>query len=190
MNPTTTMLLVANLLLPALTAASEPVTETNKRLAREFYEDLWFTRNTDRYAKYMADTYIAHDTGDRKNVTEPAIEQKNIADFFWNNGEMSGQIDYQIAEGDLVATRWHVSYEPSTLLGKVLMSSDSPLPIINVFRFKDGQIVELWNHRHDIDTGQVYPFILKGFLVGLLVSLIPLAWALRLRKRLLRANDT
>ena len=45
-------------------------------------------------------------TGDRKGVTEPAIEQKNIADFFWANGDLSGVIDYQIAEGDLVATRW------------------------------------------------------------------------------------
>lgn len=184
MNPTIVLLLTGGLLLPAPAISGESVTETNKRLAREFYEDLWFSPNTDRYEKYMADTYIAHDTGDRKNVREPAVEQKHIADFFWNNGEMSGQIDYQIAEGDLVATRWHVSYEPKTLLGRILMSSDRPLPIINVFRFQDGRIVELWNHRHDIDTGQTYPFVLKGFLVGLLVSLIPLAWALRLRKKL------
>ena len=184
MNTIVAALLAGALLLPATALSADTEIETNKRLAREFYEDLWFSRNTDRYEKYMADTYIAHDTGDRKNVTEPAIEQKHIADFFWNNGEMSGQIDYQIAEGDLVATRWHVNYVPSTLLGRILMSSDRPLPIINVFRFKDGRIVELWNHRHDIDTGQTYPFVMKGFLAGLLISLIPLIWALRLRKKL------
>jgi hypothetical protein len=26
------------------------------------------------------------------------------------------------------------------------------LPIINVFRLRDGKILEIWNHRHDTDT--------------------------------------
>ena len=79
--------------------------EENKRLARAFYDDLWFSNNTDKYSLYMADTYVVHDIGDRKNVTEPAVKQKHIADFFWKNGVMSGRLDYQVAEGDLVATR-------------------------------------------------------------------------------------
>jgi predicted SnoaL-like aldol condensation-catalyzing enzyme len=82
---------------------------------------------------------------------------------------MSGSIDYQIAEGDLVATRWSLDYEPTTLLGCVLLGHDS-LPIINVFRFKDGKIVELWNHRHDIDTGQTQRFTAKGLLIGFLIA--------------------
>ncbi len=172
-------------MLPAHAADNDAnIAETNKQLAREFYQDLWFTRNTDRYDRYMAETYVAHDIGDRKNVTEPAIEQKHIADFFWRNGEMSGHIDYQVAEGDLVATRWQVEYEPNTLLGRFLMSSDQSLPIINVFRFKDGKIVELWNHRHDIDTGMTLRFVLKGFVFGLVIALFPLVWAIRLRRRL------
>jgi len=161
--------------------------DNNKRIARAFYEDLWFNNRTERYNQYMADTYIVHDTGDRKNVTEPAIEQKNIADFFWDNGVMSGSIDYQIAEGDLVATRWTVKYEPTTLLGRVLLGRDS-LPIINVFRFENGKIVELWNHRHDIDTGQTIRFTLKGLAIGLLVALVPLGWAIALRRRLRRVT--
>ena len=86
-------------------------TEINKEIARNFYQDLWFTNNTDNYKKYVADQYIVHDIGDRKGVTEPAIEQKNIADFFWKNGEFQSEIDYQIAEGDLVATRLREGYD-------------------------------------------------------------------------------
>ena len=166
--------------------AQEDNRQEHKRLARAFYDDLWFSNNTDKYIEYMADTYIVHDTGDRKNVTEPAVEQKHIADLFWENGIMSGSIDYQIAEGDLVATRWSLDYEPTTLLGRVLLGHDS-LPIINVFRFKDGKIVELWNHRHDIDTGQTLRFTAKGFIIGFLIALIPLGWALSLRRRLKHA---
>jgi len=157
-------------------------TEANKEIARNFYQDLWFTNNTDNYSKYVADTYVVHDIFERKGLTEPAIEQKNIADMFWENGELNGKIDYQIAEGDLVATRWHGSLKPNTLFGKIL--GMEKLAIINVFRIKDEKIVEIWNHRHDIETNQTIKFVMKGLIIGLLIALIPTFIAFRLRKKL------
>ncbi len=156
--------------------------ETNKEIARNFYQDLWFTNNTEKYKDYVADEYIVHDIFERKGLTEPAIEQKNIADMFWKNGELNGKIDYQIAEGDLVATRWQASLKPNTLFGKIL--GMEKLGIINVFRFKDGKIVEILNHRHDIETNQTVKFVFKGLLIGLLFALIPTFIAFRLRKKL------
>lgn len=159
--------------------------EINKEIARNFYQDLWFSQNTDNYSKYVADNYVAHDIGDRKGVTESAVEQKNIADFFWKNVEIESKFDYQIAEGDLVATRWtaHMT-KPKTLLGRFFLQTKKPIPIINVFRIKDGKIVELWNHRHDIDTGQTLKFVFQGLFIGLAIALIPLIWAIRLRSKL------
>jgi len=55
-----------------------------------------------------------------------------------------------------------------------------------VFRFEDGRIVEIWNHRHDIDTGMARLLTLQGLGLGLLVALIPLIWALLLRRRVRR----
>lgn len=161
--------------------------ERNKALARAFYQDLWFSKNTGKYADYVADEYVVHDIGDDKGVVESGITQKEIADFFWANGEMSGTIDYQLADGDLVATRWTWQFEPTTFVGRMLHGRDD-LPIINVFRIEDGKIVEIWNHRHDIDTGMPLRFTLKGFFYGLLVALVPLAWAISLRRRLVRAR--
>ena len=181
----TTVLMMAVAAGHAQTEHENPI-EHNKKIARAFYEDLWFSNNTDNYGLYMADTYVAHDIEDRKNITEPAIEQKHIADFFWNNGEMSGEIDFQIAEKDLVATRWTWQFEPTTLLGRVLKGRDN-VPIINVFRFEDGKIVELWNHRHDIDTGMTIRYVAQGLLIGLLIALVPFVWAISLRRRLRRA---
>lgn len=145
--------------------------EQNKALARGFYEDLWFSNNTDRFERYVADEYVVHDIGDRKGVTEPAVEQKNIADFLHSQGAMTGRIDFQIAEGDLVATRWQWQLEPTSLMFR-MMGGRNQIPIINVFRFKDGKIVEIWNHRHDIDTGVANVKFLNGFGAGLLFSLI------------------
>jgi len=160
--------------------------EENKRIARGFYEDLWFNNNTERYDQYVADSFVAHDIGDRKNSVEPAIEQKNIADFFWKHGTLSGHINYQLADGDLVATRWISEFEPETLFGRLILGKTT-LPIINVLRIEDGKIVEFWNHRHDIDTSQTMVFTLKGLLIGLGIALIPLFWAIRLRRRLMKA---
>lgn len=159
-------------------------TKINKEIALNFYQDLWFTNNTDNYRKYVADQYIVHDIGDRKGVTEPAIEQKNIADFFWKNGDFESKIDYQIAEGDLVATRWTGSFKSNTLFGRIALETNEPISIINVFRIKNGKIVEFWNHRHDIETPQTLRFTIKGLIIGLLIAVIPTIIALRLRKRL------
>lgn len=124
----------------------------NKEIARDFYENLWFSQNTDRYVDYVADEYVVHDIGDRKNVTEPGQEQQAIADRFHSLGNMTGRISYQIAEGDMVATRWLLSLEVGPQGEAMGMTSFTDIPIINVFRFNDeGKIVEIWNHRHDVD---------------------------------------
>ncbi|MEO1054427.1 MAG: ester cyclase [Bacteroidota bacterium] len=158
--------------------------EINKQIALQFYQDLWFTNNTDKYAEYVAEEYVVHDIGDRKGVTEPAIEQKIIADRFWEGGSWNSTIDYQIAEGDLVATRWTANYKAESFMSKIMFGTGS-IPIINVFRIKDGKIVEIWNHRHDIDSNMAIVFVGgKGFLLGLLIALLPTFLAIRYKRRL------
>lgn len=78
-----------------------------------------FGLQTIRTTKYIANQYVVHDIGDRKGVTEPAIEQKNIADFFWKQGEFECKIDCQIIEGDLVSTRWTGSFKANKLFGRI-----------------------------------------------------------------------
>ena len=177
------------LLLPIAAASAQPentssvIEQRNKAIAAEFYNALWFSNNTDRYAEFFHDDYVVHDTGERKNVTEPSIEQKFIADFFHDNGVMTGEIDYQIADGNLVATRWFWRLEPRSLMFKV-MGGNNEIPIINVFRFdSDGKIVEIWNHRHDIDTGAANVKLLKGLAIGLVptVASLIVVWVYRRR---------
>ena len=64
------------------------------------------------------------------------------------------------------------------------LETDAPIGIINVFRIKDGKIVEIWNHRHDIDTPQTMRFTIKGLLVGLLIALVPTFFAFRFKRKL------
>lgn len=100
----------------------------------------------------MADEYVVHDIGPNKGITEPAITQKQIADRFHSFGELSGVIDYQIAEDDKVATRWFISLKPNEEARSMGMTPVDRVAIINVFRFNEnGKIVEIWNHRHDVE---------------------------------------
>jgi predicted SnoaL-like aldol condensation-catalyzing enzyme len=173
-------------ILPGRILAGE-TEETNKALALRFYEQVWFSHNPSAVDELVAPTYFVHDIGERKNVTEPAERQKEIAEYFWQRGTMTGKMDFQIAEGDLVATRWQWDFEPSSWWMKAL-GGRRPLPIINVFRFKDGKIVEIWNHRHDIDGGLGNLLFVKGILVGLIpsVALLALIFVMRRRARKMR----
>lgn len=139
----------------AMNNAERNNTERNKTIATAFYENLWFTKNTYKYEDYVAENYVVHDLGERKGVTEPAVEQKKIADLFHGFGEMTGKIDYQIAEGDKVATRWFIYLEPSERGEAMGFTKIEGVAIINVMRFNDaGKIVEFWNHRHDSELPQ------------------------------------
>ena len=146
--------------------------EKNKALARRFYEQIWFQKNTDEVFNLVAPEYTIHDIDGRDGYKEAAATQKEIAEGLHSLGDMSGTIDYQIAEGDLVATRWYWTMDSHTwwftLLGG---GAKTRIPIINVFRFKDGKIVEIWNHRHDINT----PMANVKFVMGLAAGFIPTA---------------
>lgn len=180
----TLLLVCLTAVLLAPVSASAQSEELNKALARRFYEEVWFSGNPGGVDELVASEYIVHDIGDRKSVREPASEQKRIADVFWQNGEMSGRIDFQIAEGDLVATRWQWDYRPRRpLMTLSMIGGRNPIPIINIFRFKDGKIVEIWNHRHDIDIGFAANILrVQGFAAGVLSALL-VALGIRIWRR-------
>lgn len=181
--------LLAVILISAGGAFGGEIEEQNKALARRFYEEVWFKNNTAVVDEIVAPTYIAHDIGDRKNSMEPAEEQKKIAAFFWERGTMTGSIDYQVAEGDLVATRWQWHFKPNVWWMK-LIGGEEHIPIINVFRIRDGKIVEVWNHRHDIDTGMGNFIFVKGLVVGLIPSIVLLVLLFMLWRKLRRLRTS
>ena len=176
-------------LITSVPAFAGELEEQNKALARRFYEEVWFKNNPAAVDELVAPTYIAHDIGDRKNSMEQANQQKEIAQFFWDRGSMTGSIDYQIAEGDLVATRWQWHFKPTVWWMKIL-GGEEHIPIINVFRFRDGKIVELWNHRHDIDTGMANFIFVRGLVVGLLPSLVLLVLLFLVWRKLRRLRTS
>jgi steroid delta-isomerase-like uncharacterized protein len=129
--------------------------ESNKELVRRFYEEVWARGNLDVADDVFADEYVRHDF----RGGEPgsgAQGQKDIAAAFRNAiPDLSWDIDFMVAEGDFVVGRWTAA---GTHLGPWAGVEPTGRSIrfsgINVFRFSDGKVVEIWNHRDDLGLMQ------------------------------------
>jgi steroid delta-isomerase-like uncharacterized protein len=122
--------------------------ESNKALVRRFYDEVWAKGNLGVADEVFADEYERHDL--RPGDPSPGPEgQKEIAAAFRGAfPDLTWEVDFVLADGDFVAGRWtatgtHLSQwagvEPT---GRTMRFSG-----INVFRFSDGKVVEIWNHR-------------------------------------------
>jgi len=124
--------------------------DENKALVRRFYDEVWSKGNVDVAEELFSDDYERHDF---RAGNPPGPEgQKQIARAFRAAfPDLTFDIDFLIADGDFVAGRWTAS---GTHLGPWAGVEPTGKPMrfsaINVFRFSDGKVVELWNHRDDL----------------------------------------
>ena len=126
-------------------------TEANKAIVRRFYDEVWVGGNLDAADEVFAADYVRHDL--RATQAEPGPEgQKRIAaDFRAAFPDLSFAVDFLLAEGDLVAGRWTATgTHLGSWAGVAPTGRTMRLSAINVFRFADGKVVELWNHRDDL----------------------------------------
>lgn len=129
--------------------------ESNKELIRRFYDEVWNKGNTDFAFEVFAEGYVRHDLRPGNPPMGPA-GQKQIADEFRAAfPDVTQQPDFIFGEGDMVVARWTMQgtnteqwgKEPPT--GKFVKISG-----VNIFRFADGKVVEIWNHRDDLGMMQ------------------------------------
>ena len=125
--------------------------EANEALVRRFYEEVWGRGNLDVADEVFAAGYVRHDF--RAGDPAPGAEgQKQVAAAFRAAfPDLDWQIDFVLGDEDLVVARWTATgthlgawagIEPT---GRSMRFSG-----INVFRFADGKVVALWNHRDDL----------------------------------------
>jgi steroid delta-isomerase-like uncharacterized protein len=129
--------------------------ESNASLVRRFYDEVWAKGNLDVADDVFADEYERHDL--RAGDPSPGPEgQKEIAAAFRAAfPDLTWDVDFVLADDDFVAGRWTATgthlgawadVEPT---GRTMRFSG-----INVFRFSDGKVVEIWNHRDDLGLMQ------------------------------------
>jgi steroid delta-isomerase-like uncharacterized protein len=125
--------------------------EANKALVRRFYEEVWVRGNLDAADEVFADDYVRHDLRATEAVPGPDGQKRIAADFRAAFPDLSFTVDLLLAEGDLVAGRWTARGTHLGAWGGLPPTGRRmTFSAINVFRFSDGKVVELWNHRDDL----------------------------------------
>ena len=123
----------------------------NKALVRRFYEEVWASGNLDVCDEVFADDYVRHDL--RATDAAPGPEgQKQIAGAF--RAAFPGlrfTVEALIAEDDFVVGRWMATGTHRGRWAAVEPTGKTAtLAGVNVFRFEDGKVAEIWNFRDDL----------------------------------------
>ena len=174
---------------PALAQDAQSRTQTqesNKAAMLRFYQEVWDKGNVAVVDEIFATTYLPHvTTAVGRLQPEKAEEQKKIAAEFRSYfSEFSFIPDFMLAEGDKVTARWTCRAKPKGLIG-LLANERIEFSGINVFRFENGKVVEIWNHRDDLGAYQQFGLLKFQFAVGVLAGVV-LSFALWLSVRLLK----
>ena len=126
-------------------------TQENKALVRRFYEEVWDRGNVAFAGEVFAEDYVRHDLRPTSPIPGPQGQSKIAAEFRAAFPDLRVTVDLVFGEGDLVAARWTAQgthtgpwggQEPT---GRAVEFSG-----VNLWRFRDGKAVEIWNHRDDL----------------------------------------
>lgn len=123
------------------------MTEKNKLLARRALE-FWSSDNNDDTALVFSERYVNHQEpsieGDVKNLDLDGWRAL-VADYHSAFSESRVRIIMQIAEDDLVATRWEfAARHTGDYVGHAPTGRTAVWTGIQIDRIADGRIVESW----------------------------------------------
>ncbi|MEN8646175.1 nuclear transport factor 2 family protein [Bacillus cereus group sp. BceL062] len=113
--------------------------EKNKKMVVDFYNEVFNKHNIDIIPKYVSEDYKQHNPF-------VADGRKAFMDFFKEdfvkNPNSSAEIKRVVVEGDTVALHVHSRTN----------SQDKGVAIVDIFRVKDGKIVEHWDVIQEIPS--------------------------------------
>ncbi|EOO34414.1 nuclear transport factor 2 family protein [Bacillus mycoides] len=106
--------------------------EKNKKMVVDFYNEVFNKHNIDIIPKYVGEDYQQHNpfVADGRNAFMDFFKED-----FVKNPNSSAEIKRVVAEGDTVALHVHSRAN----------SQDKGVAIVDIFRIKNGKIVEHWD---------------------------------------------
>jgi steroid delta-isomerase-like uncharacterized protein len=123
----------------------------NKTLVRRFYDEVWNLGNTDFADQVFAEDYIRHDLRPTEALPGPAGQKKIADDFRRAFPDLKVAVDLIVAEDEFVVGRWTASGTQLGPWGALEPTRRrATFSAVNIFRFEDGKVAEIWNHRDDL----------------------------------------
>lgn len=123
------------------------MSEENKALARRFFE-AWNEGDLDAFDEVMAPDAVGHDPQDPFGAQTGPENAKQLASMYREAfPDVHFTVDQQIAEGDLVVSRWTATgTHEGELMGIPGTGKQSTITGISIDRVEGGQIVEGWTN--------------------------------------------
>jgi steroid delta-isomerase-like uncharacterized protein len=128
------------------TEGRKHVSEANKTISRRLVEEVFNEGKYDLIEEIIVATFVNHDpaTGD---VTGIDGVRQNIDGYRSAFPDIKITIEEQIAEGNLVATRWTAKgTHKGELMGIAATGKEATVTGLTLDKIKDGKIVESWNN--------------------------------------------
>ncbi|KZD39552.1 hypothetical protein B4083_2181 [Bacillus cereus] len=113
--------------------------EKNKKMVVDFYNEVFNKHNIDIIPEYVSEDYKQHNpfVGDGRKAFMDFFKED-----FVKNPNSSAEIKRVVAEGDTVALHVHSRAN----------SQDKGVAIVDIFRIKNGKIVEHWDVIQEIPS--------------------------------------
>ncbi|NWJ46319.1 MAG: ester cyclase [Chloroflexi bacterium] len=122
-------------------------TEQNKAAVRRFFLEAFSTGNVAILAELYAPGYVDHDPASPVPIVGVEGATQLILGYRAAFPDIKFTIEAQLAEGDLVATRWTArGTNTGPLMGMPASGKASIVTGLNIDRFVDGKIAEAWNN--------------------------------------------
>ena len=129
--------------------------EDNKALVRRFYEEVWDQGNTDFAFEVFADDYVRHDLRSTDALPGPAGQKKIAEDFRAAFPDLRIVVDLIVGEDDYVVGRWTATGTHNGRWGGIEPTGrEATFSAVNIYRFENGKVAEIWNHRDDFGLAE------------------------------------
>lgn len=119
----------------------------NKALARRLVEEAFNEGRLDVTEELVASDFVGHDPSLPEEVRGPAGVKEVIAGYRAAFPDIQVTIEDQIADGDLVVTRWRATgTHQGELMGMPATGKQATVTGITIDLIADGRIVESWDN--------------------------------------------
>ena len=131
-------------------------TEENKAIARRIQEEFWDQKNLGVADELLAPTYVDHVAGSPPGVPPgPGGYKQSASAYFTAFPDVHITVEHQIAEGDMVVTRWksHATHTGS-LFGMPATNKSTSVTGITIDHIVNGKLVESWTEFDNLGSMQ------------------------------------
>jgi steroid delta-isomerase-like uncharacterized protein len=119
----------------------------NKALARRLLEEAFNAGRLDVTDELVANDFVGHDPALPEEMRGPAGLRELIAGYRSAFPDLRITIEDQIADGDLVVTRWSAKgTHQGELMGVTATGKQATVTGITIDRIADGRIAESWTN--------------------------------------------